>query len=84
MRNFDEHSAAMFKLLKDYAEEHHIAAEMSALLLVREVTAEDAGQCRMALQGEDPTVAIQTIHYAAQILMAELQQVQSALQTPEA
>lgn len=87
MKDFERHSSAMLKRLADYAAEHHIAEEMSALLLVREVgNGESVGAtCRMAIEGEDPIVAIQTIHYAAKILTEELRKVAQTLNlTPEA
>lgn len=75
MKDFEVHTAAMLELLKGYAQGHCIMSEMSALLIVREVSKEKlpAGTAlRMAIQGEDAPTAIQTIHHAAQILAQEV------------
>lgn len=90
MKDFERHTDAMFQLVKDYATQNGLLNELSALVIIREV--QDPAQAapepkapgestlRMAIQGETPDVAIQTIHYAAQILTAELRAVsQNAL-----
>lgn len=92
MKDFEVHTTAMFQLIRKYAEQHQLVDQLSGLLIIREVgdpaeqSSESPPKCRMAIQGEDPSVAIQTLHYAAQILTAELRSVaQKTLgQTPEA
>jgi hypothetical protein len=95
MIDFQHHTDAMFELIKEYATKHGLLNELSCLMIIREVqdpaqavpTATPSGQSnlRMAIQGETPDVAIQTIHYAAQILTAELRAIsQSALGQPQA
>lgn len=96
MKDFEVHTTAMFKLVREYAEHHKLMDQLSGLLIIREVGAgsdQDAEAntaakpvCRMAIQGEDASVAIQTIHYAAQILTQELRSVaqQTLGTTPEA
>ncbi len=75
MKDFEQHTAAMLELLKGYVQGHGIIAEMSALLIIREVGTgkEPPGTSfRMSIQGEDTPTAIQTMHHAAQILSQEL------------
>lgn len=96
MKDFEVHTTAMFKLIKDYAERNQLMDQLSGLLIIREVgigadrnsQAETTTKpaCRMAIQGEDSSVAIQTIHYAAQVLTNELRSVaqQTLGTTPEA
>lgn len=90
MQDFQRHTDAMFQLVKDYATNHGLLSELSCLVIIREVQNPDAANAadaglRMAIQGESPDVAIQTIHYAAQILTEELRSVQNVLgQSPQA
>lgn len=78
MRDFEVHTQTMFKLIKDYAESQGLLLQLSALLLVREVSIEVETEAasgkplRMAILGEDASMAIQTIQYAIQILTVEL------------
>lgn len=93
MEKFEQHTNAMFQLVKEYATKHGLLQELSCLVIIREVQdpvqagpePKSESSLRMAIQGETPDVAIQTIHYAAQILTAELRAVsQSALEQPQA
>lgn len=93
MENFDHHTNAMFQLVKEYATKNGLLQDLSCLVIIREVQnpaqvgtePKGSSALRMAIQGETPDVAIQTIHYAAQILTAELRVVsQSALEQPQA
>jgi hypothetical protein len=95
MNDFQRHTDAMFELVKDYATKNGLLKELSCLMIIREVqdpaqaapapNASGESNLRMAIQGETPDIAIQTIHYAAQILTAELRAVsQSALGQPQA
>jgi hypothetical protein len=81
MKDFEIHVSAMFELVKNYAIERQLVEEMSALLIVREVSKpQQPGAAapatpqpmQMAIHGETPDVALGTIHYAAQILTNEI------------
>jgi formate dehydrogenase assembly factor FdhD len=75
MKDFDRHSKAMLTLLEGYATREGIINDMSGLLIIREVSTDPsvkAETLQMSIQGEDPPVAIQTIHTAAKILANEL------------
>lgn len=95
MNDFQRHTDAMFELVKEYATRNGLLKELSCLLIIREVqdpaeaaappNASGESNLRMAIQGETADVAIQTIHYAAQILTAEIRSIsQSALGQPQA
>lgn len=74
MNDLSKHASAMLELVKDYAKQQGIFEDISGLLIVREVQRPGVPErpLSMAIMGEDPTVAIQTIHYAGVILTTEL------------
>jgi hypothetical protein len=89
MKDFEIHTNAMFQLVKNYAQSHNLCNDLSVLLLIREIQDPEhleMSPLRMAIQGENSALAIKTVHYAAQILTAELREItQKALgQTPDA
>jgi hypothetical protein len=74
MSDLSKHANAMLELIKDYAKQQGIFEDVSGLLIVREVQkpGEPDRPLNMAIMGEEPTVAIQTLHYAGVILTSEL------------
>lgn len=74
MTDLSKHAAAMLELVKDYAKSQGIFEDISGLLIVRELQkpGEPDRPLNMAIMGEDPTIAIQTVHYAGVILTTEL------------
>jgi len=93
MEDFERHTNAMFQLVKEYASNNGLLQDLSCLVIIREVQnstqampepKSGESSLRMAIQGETTDVAIQTIHYAAQILTAELRAITQAAFEPQA
>jgi hypothetical protein len=76
MTDLKKHGDAMLQLIRDYAERQGFLEEMSGLLIIREALKPDEPErpLNMVITGEEPSLAIQTLHYAGVILTAELRE----------
>lgn len=73
MIGLEAHANTMIELLKAYAEAEGISGQISGLLILRELQTEGPPvPLSMAIVGEEPRVAIKTIHYAGVILTSAI------------